>query len=226
MDFKFTRKDKAKEEFSEYIDLLFQESANILATSSETDLEGLSKLRVNRSEALTEAYFEFMEEHAPPNLLERLATYLLYDYVTNRSRTKIEEKNAFHTERQERRFLENTLLLSDIEFNEEIKTGNKKIQVFEFDDFPTNSRTGNKLQRNEVIDTTNYEQTDIDMREALKDIVNTSKLSTREREIITALALEGKEPVEIARELGITRQTVHIQINSAREKVRKHRHLF
>lgn len=226
MDFHFTQKDKAQQKFSDYIDLLFQETANIIASDKEISKDELNKLRIKRSEDLTEAYFEFMGQHVPPNLLERLATYLLYDYVKNRSRSKINEENAFHTERQERRFLENTMLLSEIEFNESIKTGNKKVQVFEYDDFPMNNRTGNKLQRNEVLDTTNHEHIDFEMQETLEEIVETSKLSPKEKQIITLLALEEKEPAEIARDLGITRQTVHIHINSAREKIRKHRHLF
>lgn len=87
--------NEVKAQMGEYIDLLFALAKGGNSTATE---------RVNKVEEVTEAYYDKLERHAASNELERLASLILYEELTDN--TPYKTKNTEYPIESERQKLD------------------------------------------------------------------------------------------------------------------------
>lgn len=87
--------NEVKAQMGEYIDLLFALAKGGNSTATE---------RISKVEEVTEAYYEKLERHATSNELERLASLILYEELTDD--TPYKTKNTEYPIESERQKLD------------------------------------------------------------------------------------------------------------------------
>lgn len=208
--FRFSAKENAKQEMNDYINILFTEVQKEKVTEEE---------RVNNTLLLTEAYFEVMGEHAPANMLDRLATYLMYEYTVDMNPHKIKEENAFQTESQEKYMRRHVFLQPELSYSQEHYTDGKVSKKFgvELETYSvTFSERFQKIFKKEVDETIQA-----DNRIITEDILSSNFLTEFEKVVLKLYFLEDKTFLEIAKTLEKGKTTVYDAYRNSLKKIKK-----
>lgn len=192
-------------QLNKYIDSLYEESALRVVESSPLD----TTERVKNVTDLTEAYFEFVGNHAPSQYLERLSNYLMYDYLTSKLPNKKDAENPVLSKYQKiarDRFLMFVPSVKDPSGHVGSKSTNtitardKRYKIFDYKD-------GNIETLTLFMD--------------LENLLNRANLTEREKTAVQGILIMQESARSLAEKLGKTHPTVSSDLKKALEKLRQ-----
>lgn len=192
----------------EYTDLLFY-----LARKSESTAEE----RCARVEALTEAYFEHTGGYWPDRyrVLDRLATLILHKELSDRHPDKMtREEFPIMSDRQEERLFEKMRLHAAIEYRGRETNGRRATH---FTDDAGSPRVGKSRLPMPYDDFFEH----VDSAMDLQDVMNTARLTDRQRQAVELVYFEDKTQEEAGRTLGLSRNSIDTHLRAALDKLRK-----
>ena len=166
--------------------------------------------RVLLAKDICESYYEQVGQQPPSAVLSRLAWYIDFDHMTDSHPDKMSrEEIPVMSGGQTKRYFEKAKIKSAVESREDALVGRHK-RAFVTDD------GANWVTSSPLVIPSDGEMDAVEWRAFLESI-----LSEREYAIVQRYYGDGATQVEIAAELGVSRQRVGVIMRSAFDKIRR-----